>query len=178
MLSKPATVILGFIYEQPLNAYELIKTLHFMNVKQWYEIANSTVYATIKTLEKKSYLVGTVQKDGNMPDKTIYSITHSGIQELKITLKGFIEDFNYDLTYFMIAAFFLDFFEIDEQLEILNNRLKFLKKTKDGIELKLKGMEKLKLPTSIIHNVFHNKMIVQLEIDTVIQFIDITKKKG
>lgn len=52
MLSKPATVILGLIYEKPLNAYELIKTLQFMNVKQWYDIANSTVYATIKTLER------------------------------------------------------------------------------------------------------------------------------
>ena len=32
MLSKPATVILGLIYEQPLNAYELIKTLHFIMI--------------------------------------------------------------------------------------------------------------------------------------------------
>ena len=177
MLSKPATVILGLIYGKPLNAYELIKTLQFMNVKQWYDIANSTVYATIKTLEKKAYLVGTVQKDGNMPDKTIYSITDSGIHELKVTLKNFIEDFNYDLTYFMIAAFFLDFFEIDEQVEILNNRLDFLSKIKDGIELKLEEMEKLQLSKPIIYNVFHNKMIIQSEIDTVIQFIDIIKTK-
>ncbi|WP_394290673.1 hypothetical protein [Fusobacterium necrophorum] len=56
ILSKPVTVILSLIYEQPLNAYELIKTLHFMNVKQWYDIANSTVYATIKTLEKSPIL--------------------------------------------------------------------------------------------------------------------------
>lgn len=78
----------------------------------------------------------------------------------------------------MITASFLDFFKIGERLEILNNRLKFLRKTKNGIELKMKEMEKLNLSTSIIHNVFHNKMIIQLEIDTVIQFIDITKKKG
>ena len=110
-----------------------------------------------------------------MPDKTIYSITDSGIQELKITLKDFIENFNYDLTYFMIAAFFLDFFEIDERLEILNNRLDFLRKIKDGIELKLKEMEKLKLPKPIICNVLHNKIIIQSEIDTIIQFIDIIK---
>lgn len=49
-----------------------------MNVKSWYEIADSTVYATIKTLEKKSYITDKIQKDGNMPDKTVYSITEAG----------------------------------------------------------------------------------------------------
>lgn len=50
MLSKTATMLLGLINSEPLNAYELIKQLQLMNVKNWYEIADSTVYATIKTL--------------------------------------------------------------------------------------------------------------------------------
>ena len=83
MLSKTATMLLGLINSEPLNAYEIIKKLQFMNVKSWYEIADSTVYATIKTLEKKAYIVGKVQKDGNMPDKTVYSITETGFTELK-----------------------------------------------------------------------------------------------
>ena len=53
MLSKPATMLLGFIYEKPLNAYEIIKLLNYMNVKWWFNIADSTVYSTLKTLEKK-----------------------------------------------------------------------------------------------------------------------------
>ena len=36
-------------------------------------------------------------------------------------------------------------------------------------------MEKLKLPKPIICNVLHNKIIIQSEIDTIIQFIDIIK---
>ena len=51
MLSKPATMLLGFIYEKPLNAYEIIKLLNYMNVKWWFNIADSTVYSTLKTLE-------------------------------------------------------------------------------------------------------------------------------
>lgn len=80
-------MLLGLINSEPLNAYELIKQLQLMNVKNWYEIADSTVCATIKTLEKKAYIIGKVQKDGNMPDKTVYSITESGYTELKNTLK-------------------------------------------------------------------------------------------
>ena len=52
MLSKPATMLLGLIYEKPLNAYEIIKLLNYMNVKWWFNIAGSTVYSTLKTLEK------------------------------------------------------------------------------------------------------------------------------
>lgn len=100
-------MLLGLINSEPLNAYELIKQLQLMNVKNWYEIADSTVYATIKTLEKKAYIIGKVQKDGNMPDKTVYSITESGYTELKNTLKLYIEHFEYDFVPFMIAAFFI-----------------------------------------------------------------------
>ena len=123
MLSKTATMLLGLINSEPLNAYEIIKKLQFMNVKSWYEIADSTVYATIKTLEKKAYIVGKVQKDGNMPDKTVYSITETGFTELKKTLKLFIEQFEYDFVPFMIAAFFIKVFDKDSAVDILSRRL-------------------------------------------------------
>ena len=48
MLSKSATMMLGLINKQPQNAYEIIKVLECMNVKWWYDIANSTVYACFK----------------------------------------------------------------------------------------------------------------------------------
>lgn len=54
MLSKTATMLLGLINSEPLNAYELIKQLQLMNVKNWYEIADSTVYATIKLIENRT----------------------------------------------------------------------------------------------------------------------------
>ena len=68
MLSKPATMLLGLIYEKPLNAYEITKLLGYMNVRWWFNIADSTVYTTIKNLEKKGFIEGETEKVGNMPD--------------------------------------------------------------------------------------------------------------
>lgn len=48
MLTKSATIILGIIQEHPINAYELIKVLSTFRIKDWYEIADSSVYATLK----------------------------------------------------------------------------------------------------------------------------------
>ena len=104
MLSKPATMLLGLISEKPLNAYEIIKQLNYMNVKWWFNISDSTVYSTLKTLEKKGYLSGTAEKVGNMPDRTVYSLSDKGKDEFIATLKASILQFNYDTNIFSIRG--------------------------------------------------------------------------
>lgn len=133
MLSKSATMIMGLINISPLNAYEIIKQLQWMNVKHWYNIADSTVYATIKTVEKRGYVAGTIEKEGNMPDKTIYTLTDRGRAELMDTLRHSIVTFDYDANVFSIAAFFMDFFEAAEQRQLLEKRLDILQKYLEGI---------------------------------------------
>lgn len=134
MLSKPATMLLGLIYEKPLNAYEIIKHLNYMNVKWWFNIADSTVYSTLKTLEKKEYIIGTTEKVGNMPDRTVYSLSEKGKDEFISTLKASILQFNYDTNIFSIAAFFLNTFTPEEQQKLLQKRLTVLQKYRTGIE--------------------------------------------
>ena len=134
MLSKPATMLLGLIYEKPLNAYEIIKHLNYMNVKWWFNIADSTVYSTLKTLEKKEYIIGTTEKVGNMPDRTVYSLSEKGKDEFISTLKASILQFNYDTNIFSIAAFFLNTLTPEEQQKLLQERLTVLQKYRTGIE--------------------------------------------
>ena len=134
MLSKSATMLLGLIDKKPVNAYEIIKILESMNVKWWYNIADSTVYATLRTLDKKGYIVGASEKNGNMPFRTVYSISDKGKEELRDTLKKSILSFDYDTHTFSIAAFFLDFFDIEEQVMLLKKRIEILEKYIEGIE--------------------------------------------
>lgn len=134
MLSKSATMLLGLIYEKPLNAYEIIKHLNYMNVKWWFNIADSTVYSTLKTLEKKGYILGTAKKVGNMPDRTVYSLSDTGRDKFTDTLKASILQFNYDTNIFSIAAFFMSTFTPNEQQELLGKRLEILQKYRMGIE--------------------------------------------
>lgn len=171
MLSKTATMLLGLINSEPLNAYELIKQLQLMNVKNWYEIADSTVYAAIKTLEKKAYIIGKVQKDGNMPDKTVYSITESGYTELKNTLKLYIEHFEYDFVPFMIAAFFIKVFDKDSAIDILSKRLEYLKNFYIGISEQIEMLKLQKMPPYVICNVNHNALLIKAEIEAIQEHI-------
>lgn len=105
-----------------------------MNVKWWFNIADSTVYSTLKTLEKKEFISGTAEKVGNMPDRTIYSLSDKGKEEFTATLKASILQFNYDTNIFSIAAFFLNTFTPEEQQELLRERLTVLQKYREGIK--------------------------------------------
>ena len=95
---------------------------------------DSTVYSTLKTLEKKEYIIGTTEKVGNMPDRTVYSLSEKGKDEFISTLKASILQFNYDTNIFSIAAFFLNTFTPEEQQKLLQERLTVLQKYRTGIE--------------------------------------------
>lgn len=157
MLSKPATMLLGLIYEKPLNAYEIIRRLNYMNVKWWFNIADSTVYSTLKTLEKKGFLSGITEKVGNMPDRTVYSLSDKGKTEFQNTLRASIRQFNYDTNIFSIAAFFLNIFTQEEQQELLLERLNVLHKYREGIEKQVNPLWESEVPA--IHSANVKRMI-------------------
>ncbi len=164
MLSKSATILLGLINETPLNAYEITKRLQTMHIYHWYNIANSTVYATLKTLEKKEYIKGIVEKGGNMPEKTIYSLTQKGKTELLKTLKQSILTFDYDTNIFSIAVFFMDVFPLNERKKLLSDRIDILKKYSDGIGKQLVHLKNNNFSIFIIANIERIQKIVQAEI--------------
>ena len=66
-------------------------------------------YATLRTLDKKGLIVGASEKNGNMPFRTVYSISEKGKEELRDTLTKSILSFDYDTNMFSIVAFFLIF---------------------------------------------------------------------
>ncbi|MCI8534570.1 MAG: PadR family transcriptional regulator [Hungatella sp.] len=164
MLSKPATMLLGLIYEKPLNAYEIIKLLNYMNVKWWFNIADSTVYSTLKSLEKKEFILGTTEKVGNMPDRTVYSLSDKGKDEFIATLRASVLQFNYDTNIFSIAAFFLNTFTPEEQQELLQERLTILQKYHTGIEKQVNPLWENEVSTVHVANVKRMIDLVDAEI--------------
>lgn len=164
MLSKPATLLLGIIYEKPLNAYEITKLLAYMNIKWWFNIADSTVYTTLKNLEKRGLIEGTIERIGNMPDRTIYSLTGKGKDELKETIKESILQFSYDTNIFTISAFVMDILETEEKKELLQKRLGILQSYLAGISKQDNETWKQEVPALHVANLERMIDIIQAEI--------------
>lgn len=107
MLSKVSTLILGMIEEKPVNPYEITKLLERIQVKDWFSVATSSVYATIKKLQKNGYITGETIKESNMPEKTVYTITKTGKNVLEKTLVEFLLNTELDSVKFNIACIML-----------------------------------------------------------------------
>jgi len=157
-------MILGIIYQNPINAYEIIRKLEEMNVKNWYKIADSTVYATVKHANKKRYLSVVVEKESEMPQKKVYSLTDSGKEEIERTIESYIAEFDYDIRNFNIGMFFSDIPGVAKTIKLLEKRIEVLEKYQTGILRKTNEMTMAKYPKIIVENTRQNLYIVEAQL--------------
>lgn len=71
-------MILGALIERPMSAYEMDKVLEERNIRRWIRISSPSVYRNVIRLCDEGCTVGTVVKEGEMPEKTVYTITDKG----------------------------------------------------------------------------------------------------
>ncbi|MBX9034142.1 PadR family transcriptional regulator [Gordonibacter massiliensis (ex Traore et al. 2017)] len=71
-------MILGALIERPMSAYEMDKTMEQRNVRRWIRISSPSVYRNLLRLCDEGCADGTVVKEGEMPEKTVYTITDKG----------------------------------------------------------------------------------------------------
>lgn len=165
MLSKASLLILGLINQEEINAYELIKVMKEIQICNWFQIADSTVYVTIRNLDKAGLINGYTTKDNNMPEKTYYTMTKRGKEELIDNIKNIISSFSYDAISFSIATFFITILDKDEIMNLFKIRLDLLMKYKEGIESQIQLIEKDNVSIIYLCNVKRNSMIVDNEIN-------------
>lgn len=122
MQSKTAFVLLGLLKEKAHNPYEIIKILDRLNISRWSPISSSSVYMTIRTLEKKGFIEGTKEKSSAMPEKTVYAITASGSAAFMTALKEYMCDDLTDITRFNLSTLFMCHFSKKDVLQMLKER--------------------------------------------------------
>lgn len=166
MLSKPGTIILGIIDERETNAYEMLKFLEYINIKHWFYISESTVYTTIKTLETKGYIKGRKVRDGNMPEKTLYTTTKEGKQELITSLEAFLGNTELDYVMFNIAVIMICHLEQKCVEDILKKKYEAVKERKKRLQIQLEKMNHAN-PLDGVHAVRHMMLLTESEITSV-----------
>ena len=142
MLSKISTLILGVLYEKERNPYEITKMLNSLNLRKWFNIADSTVYATINTLKKQGLVKGETIKEGSFPEKTVYSITAEGEFELHNTISNYLEENDPDGSKFDIALILLHHLSKDEILQKLKIKLESLESSTYEIKTQIVNLER------------------------------------
>lgn len=82
-------IILGSLCQSPKSAYDLQKQIEARNLSRWIKIGSFTVYKKVIQYEAKGYVVSETTKNGNMPEKTLYTITSTGKEIFKELMTKF-----------------------------------------------------------------------------------------
>ncbi|MCI2106824.1 MAG: PadR family transcriptional regulator [Intestinimonas sp.] len=71
-------MLLGVLMQKPMNAYEMKKEMEKRSVQNWIKISSPSIYKNFLKLFKLGYVDGKVVREGEMPEKTVYSINDKG----------------------------------------------------------------------------------------------------
>lgn len=168
ILSKLSNLVLGLLWKKPLNPYEITKLMERLEIQEWFPMNVSSIYTTIKNLNKKGYITGEIQDEGNIHRKTIYSLTEKGEKSLENSLELGLASFNIQANDFGISLFHICILDQDEAIKLLEKRIMQLE------EIKFKSAERvsktsLQLP-------FNFKMILKSNIERIKTEIKITSE--
>lgn len=73
-------IVLGMLKKQALSAYDIQKLVEYRNISKWVRISTPSIYKKVIQLEEKGLLQSAAVREGNMPEKAVYSLTASGEQ--------------------------------------------------------------------------------------------------
>ncbi|AGX43135.1 putative transcriptional regulator [Clostridium saccharobutylicum DSM 13864] len=77
-LSSINLIILGYLHNKEKSAYEMVKEFDIWNLTKWLKISNPSIYKNIIKLCDNGYLNSRTVKEGEMPEKTLYSLNEKG----------------------------------------------------------------------------------------------------
>ncbi|MBS7006807.1 PadR family transcriptional regulator [Anaerostipes sp.] len=76
-------IVLGILKKESLSAYDIQKIVEYRNISRWVKISTPSIYKKVIQLEKKGFMEGKIVKEGNMAEKTVYSLTKAGEKEFE-----------------------------------------------------------------------------------------------
>ena len=71
-------IVLGMLKKESLSAYDIQKLVEYRNISKWVKISTPSIYKKVIQLESKGLIQSRPVKEGNMPEKAVYSLTGSG----------------------------------------------------------------------------------------------------
>lgn len=133
-MSAVDLVILGYLKRSPGSAYELAQKVEAGKIKKIIKIGSPTIYQNIKKLARKEYLASKTVKEGEMPEKTIYTLTEKGEGYFLELMRQYSSDPGRMFFSFNCFIKNLTLVEKETGLEMLNALKLYFYDTKEDLE--------------------------------------------
>jgi len=126
-MSSINLIILGYLQNKEKSAYEMVKEFDSWNLSNWLKISDPSIYKNIIKLCDNGYLNSRTVKEGEMPEKTLYSLNEKG----NTYFNELMEESSKHIgkVYFEFNAFFNNIEDLPEE-----KRKEYLKNFKNKVE--------------------------------------------
>lgn len=84
-------MLLGALIRKDASAYEIKKAMEMREIQYWVKISSPSIFKNLVALHKKGYIDGHAVREGEMPEKTVYSVNEKGrayFMELMVKYAG------------------------------------------------------------------------------------------
>jgi DNA-binding PadR family transcriptional regulator len=113
--------ILGIIADGPTTPYNIDKILNYKRMKNMkIGIPFQTIYGTVYKLNKMGLVSREKRKNGNLPDKTIYTITPKGEELLKDSLIAYLNKPPEILTELVLPIMLIKHLDKEKAIKVLD----------------------------------------------------------
>lgn len=127
-------MLLGVLVQKPMNAYEVKKEMENRSIQNWIKISSPSIYKNFLKLYKEGYIDGKVVREGEMPEKTIYSINDKGRKYFRRLMQQYSE--NPGKVYLDFCAFIANLQSTDAEtgLKMIDQLRKSLAVKRDSVK--------------------------------------------
>jgi DNA-binding PadR family transcriptional regulator len=143
MLTRTATLILGIIAEGPINPYAIIRLINYKRRNIRRRVHAQSAYGIVNTLNRKKLITGKRMKNGNMPDKTVYSITNKGKELIRKNLLSYLSTPEDNLSELILSIILIGYLDKETVLKALND---YRSKVEEEIAIRKKLSSKFNIP--------------------------------
>ena len=124
-LANPlALAVLALLFERPMHPYEMAATLKERRKEESIKLRYGSLYTVIELLLARGFIAAKeTSRAGKRPELTVYTLTPSGLDELRDWLRELLRDPAKEYPQFEAALCLLPILPPDEALALLQQRL-------------------------------------------------------
>jgi len=127
-----AIALLGFIEEAPRSGYELKQAME-ERLEHILEITPGTIYYTLKRLEHRGWVKGSVSRNGKRPERRVYRITPEGRKAFVQLLEEAAFETERFLSPFDVALYFTPRLAPETVVKAVDKRMGDLARYRDAL---------------------------------------------
>jgi DNA-binding PadR family transcriptional regulator len=170
-MSKNEIAILGLLAECPMHGYQIHQQIKDREMDYWAKIKLPSIYSTLTRLEEQRLISSGKEKVGNMPERTVYSLTPAGREQLGEMVQAFLRDDDpAGAGLFGLGVAFICAASREKVLAALQLRKQNLEKHQEALTQEARDYEG-KIPFNWYMLVQHALKHIQLDLDWLEQLV-------